>query len=283
MAPRIPPKRVFDVTSIIGLPMAIGLVLLGQYLEGGSPSSILQGTAAVIVFGGTLGAVLISFPRADIKAAALSVRRVFVEETESDDITIGAILRYAKLARKDGILALEDESANAKDPLLRKGLMLAVDGVNPKTLREMLEIDLAGAEERDLQPARVFEAAGGYAPTVGIIGAVLGLIHVMESLSDPSRLGAGIAVGVRGDGVRRRRRELDSPADGEQVARSRSRGRSTTDSDLRGGSRHPGRAEPQADRPEAQRLHRKGRTIADGERTGRVMNRGATHAVVMER
>jgi chemotaxis protein MotA len=194
MAPRIPPKRVFDLTSLVGLPMAVGLVLLGQYLEGGNPSSILQGTAAIIVFGGTLGAVLISFPRADIKAAALSVRRVFIEETESDDITIGSILRYAKLARKDGILALEDESANAKDPLLRKGLMLAVDGVNPKTLREMLEIDLAGAEERDLQPARVFEAAGGYAPTVGIIGAVLGLIHVMENLSDPSRLGAGIAV-----------------------------------------------------------------------------------------
>jgi chemotaxis protein MotA len=194
MAPRSTSTRRFDVTTLVGVPLGIGMILVGQMLEGGSAWSIIQSTAAVIVFGGTLGAVLVSFPLADVKQAARSLKRIFVDEGDGADATIASILRYAKVARKDGILALEDESANAKDPLLRKGLMLAVDGVNPKTLREMLEIDLAAAEERDLVPVRVFESAGGYAPTVGILGAVLGLIHVMDNLSDPTKLGSGIAV-----------------------------------------------------------------------------------------
>jgi chemotaxis protein MotA len=193
MASRTPRSRV-DLTTLVGVPLGIGMILAGQLLEGGSAWSILQSTAAVIVFGGTLGAVLVSFPLRDVKQAVTGLRRIFVEDAEAADSTIDSILRYAKVARKDGILALEDESASAKDPLLRKGLMLAVDGVNPKTLREMLEIDLAAAEERESIPARVFDAAGGYAPTVGILGAVLGLIHVMENLSDPTKLGSGIAV-----------------------------------------------------------------------------------------
>jgi chemotaxis protein MotA len=194
MAPRTPSHRRFDLTTVLGVPLGIGAILLGQLLEGGSAWSVLQSTAAIIVFGGTLGAVLVSFPFADVKQAAISLKRVFVNDAEPPEATINSILRYARVARKDGILALEDESASAKDPLLRKGLMLAVDGVNPKTLREMLDIDLVAAEERDLAPARVYESAGGYAPTVGILGAVLGLIHVMENLSDPSKLGSGIAV-----------------------------------------------------------------------------------------
>ena len=189
-----PARRRLDLTSVTGVPVAVGMILLGQFLEGGAMRSLLQGAAALIVFGGTLGAVLISYSFADVKRAAVGLGRVFFEDAEPPDATIETILRYARLARKDGILALEDEAAEAKDPLLRKGLMLAVDGLNPKTLREMLEVDLAAAEERDLVPARVFEAAGGFAPTIGILGAVLGLIHVMENLSDPSKLGSGIAV-----------------------------------------------------------------------------------------
>jgi chemotaxis protein MotA len=194
MASRTTRPARYDLTTLLGVPIGIGMVLLGQVLEGGSAWSILQSTAAVIVFGGTLGAILVSFPFADVREAAAGFRRIFVDDAEAADATIASILRYAKVARKDGILALEDESADAKDPLLRKGLMLAVDGVNPKTLREMLEIDLAAGEERDLVPARVFESAGGYAPTIGILGAVLGLIHVMDNLSDPTKLGSGIAV-----------------------------------------------------------------------------------------
>jgi chemotaxis protein MotA len=187
-------KRRLDFTSVVGVPVAIGLILLGQWIEGGALRSLLQGAAALIVFGGTLGAVLLGFSLADVRHAANSLKTVFLEPDQSPDETINAILRYARVARKDGILALEDEAADARDPLLRKGLMLAVDGLNPKTLREMLEVDLDAAEDRDLVPARVFESAGGYAPTLGILGAVLGLIHVMENLSDPSKLGAGIAV-----------------------------------------------------------------------------------------
>jgi chemotaxis protein MotA len=193
MAPSLPGRR-FDLTSLIGVPLGVGMILVGQLLEGGSAWSLLQATAATIVLGGTLGAVLVSFSLSDVKQAAASLKQVFVDETEPADATINAILRFAKVARKDGILALEEEAADAKEPLLRKGLMLAVDGVNPKTLREMLEIDMAAAEDHDLAPARVYEAAGGYSPTVGILGAVLGLIHVMENLSDPSKLGSGIAV-----------------------------------------------------------------------------------------
>jgi chemotaxis protein MotA len=178
----------------MGVPIAIGLILAGQWIEGGAMRSLLQTAAALIVFGGTLGAVLVSFSMADVRQAVRSLKEVFLEPAESPDETIKSILHYARVARKDGILALEDESAAARDPLLRKGLMLAVDGVNAKTLREMMEVDISAAEERDLVPARVFESAGGYSPTLGILGAVLGLIHVMENLSDPSKLGSGIAV-----------------------------------------------------------------------------------------
>lgn len=187
-------KRRLDLTSVMGVPVAVGLILLGQWLEGGGLHSLLQAAAALIVFGGTLGAVLLAHSRADVLAAAASLKKVFWEPDESPEETINAVLRYARVARKDGILALEDEAAAAQDPLLRKGLMLAVDGLNPTTLREMLEVDLDAGEERDLVPARVYESAGGYAPTIGILGAVLGLIHVMQTLSDPSRLGSGIAV-----------------------------------------------------------------------------------------
>jgi chemotaxis protein MotA len=194
MASRPTRSRRYDLTTLIGVPLGVGMILAGQMLEGGNAWSLVQSAAALIVLGGTLGAVLVSFPLDDVKQAGAGFKRIWVEDGEAPEATIAAILRYAKVARKDGILALEDESARAKDPLLRKGLMLAVDGVNPKTLREMLEIDLAAAEERDVIPARVFESAGGYAPTVGILGAVLGLIHVMDNLSDPTRLGSGIAV-----------------------------------------------------------------------------------------
>lgn len=187
-------KRRLDLTSVLGVPIALGLILAGQWIEGGALRSLLQAAAALIVFGGTLGAVLVSFSLADVRQAVASLKTVFLEPAETPDETISSVLRYAKVARKDGILALEDEAAAAKDPLLRKGLMLAVDGINPKTLRDMLEVDIDAGEQKDLTPARVFESAGGYSPTLGILGAVLGLIHVMENLSDPSKLGTGIAV-----------------------------------------------------------------------------------------
>jgi chemotaxis protein MotA len=187
-------KRRFDLTSVLGVPIGIGCILLGQVLEGGTLRSVLQLTAAVIVFGGTLGATLISFSLSDIKRAGRSLRGVFVDEEPPTEDTISALTRFAMKARKDGIMSLEDDVERVRDPFLRRGLMLAVDGTNPNTLRAMLEAESVSRDEIDELPARVFESAGGYAPTVGILGAVLGLIHVMESLSDPEKLGAGIAV-----------------------------------------------------------------------------------------
>jgi chemotaxis protein MotA len=183
-----------DVTSVAGVPLAVGFILAGQVLEGGSVRSILQLTAAVIVFGGTLGAILVSYSLQDVRRAGASLRDVFVDAEPPMDDTINALARFAIKARKDGIMSLEDEVERLEDPFLKRGLGLAVDGTSPNTLRSMLESEADSRDEIDERPARVYEAAGGYAPTVGILGAVLGLIQVMENLTDPNRLGAGIAV-----------------------------------------------------------------------------------------
>jgi chemotaxis protein MotA len=187
-------KRRLDLTSALGVPLGLGFILIGQVLEGGALHSLLQTTAAVIVFGGTLGAVLVSSSLADVKGAWRSLSSVLYDEEVPEDEMIGTMTRLATKARRDGIMSLDDEVDDIADPFMRRGLMLAVDGTNPSTLRTMLEAESASRDERDEAPARVFEAAGGYAPTIGILGAVLGLIHVMENLSDPNKLGSGIAV-----------------------------------------------------------------------------------------
>ena len=188
------PKPSYDTLSLVGLPLAVAAILGGHLLEDGSVGSLFQGAAALIVFGGTLGAVLLSHSMREVKDAVRSIRYVFVDDMEPASQVLDAIGRLAVKARKDGILSLEDEIPSLADPFMRRGLRLAVDGTNPTTLRNMLEAENDGREEHEEGPARVFEAAGGYAPTVGILGAVLGLIHVMENLSDPGKLGAGIAV-----------------------------------------------------------------------------------------
>lgn len=193
MPPR-PSRSTYDRLSLIGLPLGVLMIVGGHVLEGGEVKSLLQGAAAIIVFGGTLGAVLLSHPLRDIQEAARSLRYVFVDDVQPSSHVLDAMGRLAVKARKDGILSLEDEIDGLVDPFLRRGLRLAVDGTNPTTLRNMLEAENDGREEYEEGPARVYEAAGGYAPTVGILGAVLGLIQVMENLSDPSKLGAGIAV-----------------------------------------------------------------------------------------
>jgi len=186
--------RKTDLTSVLGVPIGIGCILLGQMLEGGTIQSILQLTAAIIVFGGTLGAVLLSFTLVEVRRAWFALRDVFWDEPRSADDTIATIGRLATKARRDGIMSLEDDVEQLNDPFMKRGFMLAVDGTNPSTLRAMLDAESGTQEDVEESPAKVYEAAGGYAPTVGILGAVLGLIHVMENLSDPNKLGAGIAV-----------------------------------------------------------------------------------------
>ncbi|MBE7414829.1 MAG: flagellar motor protein [Deltaproteobacteria bacterium] len=183
-----------DILTIIGLVLGFGAVLGGMVLEGGHLGSIAQVAAAVIVFGGTLGAVLVNYPLNVFVLALKNARLALFQKTSDPYAVIKLIAELSATARKDGLLALESSIKRVQDPFLRKGLQLVVDGAEPKLTREILEIDIAHTEEYNLTSAKVFESAGGYAPTIGIIGAVLGLIHVMENLSDPSKLGAGIAV-----------------------------------------------------------------------------------------
>jgi chemotaxis protein MotA len=183
-----------DKATLIGLVMGIGAVLGGQILEGGSLHSIMQFTAAVIVFGGTFGAVFLSYPFQNVLGAFKDIRIIIKEPVRDPAEIISQLTKYANKARKEGILSLEKEIKNIQEPFLSKALTMAVDGVEPNTIREAMETELEYLDEHGKVNSKVFKSAGGYAPTIGILGAVLGLIHVMENLNDPSKLGAGIAV-----------------------------------------------------------------------------------------
>ncbi len=183
-----------DLTSIVGLILGIAAVIGGQILEGGSVQAIIQPTAFIIVMGGTAGAVLLNYPAKDLMNAVKSIPGVFLGGGAHPGKTIDLLIRLALKARKEGILALQAEIKEIDDPFLRKGLELMTDGTDPHLLRELLETELRFFEEDITQAGKVWESAGGFTPTVGILGAVLGLIHVMENLSDPSKLGGGIAV-----------------------------------------------------------------------------------------
>ncbi len=183
-----------DLATVIGLLLAVAAILGGQALEGGKVDSILQGTAALIVLGGTLGACLVQFPLPIAIMSLKSVAKAFFQPKVDHKSVITEIIRYANKARKEGIISLESEIPQASDPFLRRALTMAVDGVEPRILRETMELEISNLEEEGEYPIKFWEAAGGYSPTIGILGAVLGLIHVMENLTDPSKLGSGIAV-----------------------------------------------------------------------------------------
>ena len=183
-----------DRSSVIWILLGIAAVVAGNVLEGGAIGSIVQGTAAVIVFGGTAGATLLSFPFTDVSRAVLSLREVFFGSRPKSERVIRQIIDFSVIGRRNGLIALESELELVEDPFLRRAIRLAVDGMNHKMLRETLEREIATYEDERRREAKVWETAGGFAPTVGILGAVLGLIHVMENLTDPSKLGAGIAV-----------------------------------------------------------------------------------------
>ncbi len=183
-----------DLTTIGGVVGAIGLILLGQALEGGHVGSILQATAALIVFGGTIGAVAVSFPKKDFVRGLKLAKLAFTEKKSDSEEIVKQIVELASVARRDGVLALEQRLPSIEDEFLRRAVGFIVDGVDAAVARDALETEIFHHFEEDSTAAKVFESAGGYAPTVGILGAVLGLIHVMENLNDPSKLGGGIAV-----------------------------------------------------------------------------------------
>lgn len=183
-----------DISTILGIVLAIGSIIGGQALEGGHLSSIMQLTAFIIVAGGTIGACCVQNPISVVIKSIGSLGLVFGGTAIDIKGTIKLILDLATVSRKQGLLALEGKLKDIKDPFFKKGVQLIVDGTDPKAVHEILEIEVEHHEEAGMQAAKVWEAAGGYAPTVGILGAVLGLIHVMENLADPSKLGGGIAV-----------------------------------------------------------------------------------------
>ncbi|MBM7059535.1 flagellar motor protein [Pseudomonas sp. UL073] len=183
-----------DVLSLIGVILAFVAILGGNYLEGGSASALLNGPAALIVIGGTLGASFLQTPVTIFKRALVMVRWIIFPPRVDLIGGINRVVGWSMTARKEGLLGLEAVADVEPDAYARKGLQLLVDGAEPETIRSILEVDLYTQEGRDLQAAKVFESMGGYAPTIGIIGAVMGLIHVMGNLADPAMLGSGIAV-----------------------------------------------------------------------------------------
>jgi chemotaxis protein MotA len=183
-----------DIATIIGLLMGFGAIFGGAALEGLHMKALIQPTAALIVLGGTFGAAFVSFPLASIIKAFKDVKKVFLPPKIDHDAVVKDIINYATKARRNGLISLEQEAQSAKDPFIKKGISLVVDGIDPQKLRETLEADIISFEDNTKHSVEFFEAAGGYSPTIGIIGAVLGLIHVMSNLSDTSKLGAGIAV-----------------------------------------------------------------------------------------
>jgi chemotaxis protein MotA len=183
-----------DKASLIGIILALGGILAGLLLEGGNMSQVLQPTAAIIVFGGTLGAVMLQFPLAILLLAFRQLGSVFINPQRDPQTIINQLVQYAQMARREGIVSLDAELPQIEDSFLKRSLMLAVDGTEPQELRKMMELELDNQAEYEEQVPQVFESAGGFAPTIGIIGAVLGLIQTMQHLDKIDEVGKGIAV-----------------------------------------------------------------------------------------
>jgi len=183
-----------DKGTAIGLILAVGGIVGGLLLEKGSLADLAQGTAALIVLGGTLGAVLVANPFADVIAAVRELKYVFFDPGGSSRAILDQIIGFATKARRNGIVSLEDDAGRIEDPFLRKAINLAIDVAELTELKHTMQLDQEREERLLLSRAKVFESAGGYSPTIGIIGAVLGLIQVMKNLANIEDVGRGIAV-----------------------------------------------------------------------------------------
>ncbi len=183
-----------DILTILGLLIAFGAIIGGNILEGGHTESLIQLTAFVIVMGGTLGAVMIQTQMNIFLRSIGMISWIFFPPKLAPEEAIEKIVNWSNIARKEGLLGLEAIAESENDVFARKGLQLLVDGSEPESIRGILEVEVLTKEHSDTQSAKVFEAFGSYSPTIGIIGAVMGLIHVMNNLADPSKLGGGIAV-----------------------------------------------------------------------------------------
>lgn len=183
-----------DIMTIIGIVVGLGAILGGNALEGGHLESLMIFTAFFIVFGGTLGAVMVQTPMKTFLLALKHVSWLFKPSTTDNKAMVAKIVEWGGLARKEGLLSLQAVAEEQSEAFCKTGLQMLADGGEPDVIRNILEVEMHHHEQKDLQAAKVFEGFGGYAPCIGIIGAVMGLIHVMNNLADPSALGPGIAV-----------------------------------------------------------------------------------------
>jgi chemotaxis protein MotA len=183
-----------DWASVAGLALALTGIASGRLLEGGHLSSLLQPAAFAVVAVGTCGAVLLQSGMPSFVRGLKMARWVFVPPADDREELTSEIKAWSATARRDGVLSLERYLDLMPDPFIAKGLRMAIDGIEPNKIREIFDIEISSYERRERQAVKIWEAAGGYAPTIGILGAVLGLIHVMENLSEPGKLGSGIAV-----------------------------------------------------------------------------------------
>ena len=183
-----------DLVSIFGILLALTAIIGGQVLEGGHINSLLQLTAFVIVFGGTTGAIMLQSSSKIFFEGMRLAKWIIWPPKAVPQLLIEQVLNWSNIARKGGLLALESQLDELQDAFTKKGLQMLVDGGEPEKIRAALEVEISTYEKHHLDASKVWQAAGGYAPTIGILGAVLGLIHVMENLSDPAKLGGGIAV-----------------------------------------------------------------------------------------
>ncbi len=187
-------SRAPDFLSLAGVVLCVAAVVIGNLLEGGHTDSLVQLTAFVIVVGGTLGATMVQTPLQIFLRGMKRIRWVFMPPQFDREKMLKQITGWSRIARREGLLGLQKAAERERDAFAKKGLMLLVDGREPEEISKVLEIEIDNYTASELSAARVYEAMGGYSPTIGIIGAVLGLIHVMNNLADPSALGPGIAV-----------------------------------------------------------------------------------------
>ncbi len=183
-----------DILTLLGLILGFGAIIGGNILEGGHTSSLMQMTAFLIVGGGTVGAVMVQTPIPVFVRSLKMFMWIFLSPKVEQKTAVEKIVGWSNIARKEGLLGLESLVESEPDAFAQKGLQLLVDGSEPEAIRNILEVEIGVKEHFDTQAAKVYEGMGGYSPTIGIIGAVMGLIHVMNNLADPSKLGSGIAV-----------------------------------------------------------------------------------------
>ncbi len=183
-----------DKASIGGAILAMAGIVAGLRIEGGNLSQILQPTAALIVFGGTMGAVLLQFPFTTVVKAFRNLAHVFAAPRNQNTELIRQLVAFAHKARRNGVVSLDTDLQNIADPFLKQSLMLAIDGTEPNDLRRIMRVRLDSTIESEERLPAVFESAGGFSPTIGILGAILGLIQVMHHLDNMQEVGRGIAV-----------------------------------------------------------------------------------------